>query len=306
MELKNLLTFKVVAELKGITRAAEHLGYAQSSVTAQIQALEEELGAPLFDRLGKKIALTVAGERLLPYAVRMLETHEEAKEAVRSQSIPGGTLMIGTPESLASFRLPAIIQEYKQTFPQVKIILKPGYCWEMRQLVRKGELDMAFLMEPDVSEESDIHLESLITERMGIIAPADHPLTRLERVEAEHFKQETLLFTEMGCSYRTIFEQYLRTNGIQADSAIEFSSIESIKNCTYAGVGIAYLPLITVRKEIAEGKLAMLNWDDRPYRVTTKLAYHRRKWISPALNEWIGFVRKHAEKWRKKQEEYVN
>lgn len=301
LELKQLHTFKVVAELNGITRAAEHLGYAQSSVTAQIQALEEELGTPLFDRLGKKIVLTEAGKRLLPYAESMLQTHEEAKEAVRSHTTPSGTLTIGSPESLAAFRLPAVIQEYKRAFPRVKIILKPGYCWEMRQLVRKGELDIAFLMEPEHDGENDLHIESLVTESMALLSSVDHPLVQLDQVHPEHLRNETFLLTETGCSYRTLFEYYLRTHGIPSELGIEFNSIEAIKNCASAGLGLAYLPLITVRKELQEGRLAILNWAGIPDRITTRLAVHKRKWMSPALAEWIHLVRKHAEQWRQEQ-----
>jgi DNA-binding transcriptional LysR family regulator len=191
MELRQLATFKTVAEVRGITRAAEQLGYAQSSVTAQIQALEEELGTPLFDRLGKRIVLTQAGQRLLEYARRLLAMHDEAVQAVRSHSVPAGTLTIGSPESLAAFRLPAVIQEYKKRFPQVTVILKPGSCWEMRALIRQGELDVAFLMDTETDEESDLQVEPLITEEMALVASTGHPLANLAEVKPEHLAGET-------------------------------------------------------------------------------------------------------------------
>jgi DNA-binding transcriptional LysR family regulator len=302
MEWRNLQTFKTVADVGGITRAAQQLGYAQSSVTAQIQALEEELGTPLFDRLGKKIALTEAGKRLYAYAVQLLSLHGEAVAAVRSYQEPAGTLIIGTPESLAAFRLPPVVQEYKRRFPQVKLVLKPGHCWEMRRLVRSGELDVAFLMEQRTDEnDADLVIEPLVTEEMGLVAPPDHPLAQLPEVRAEHLEGETFLLTETGCSYRTLFEHYLRSHGIHLEEGAEFWSIEAIKNCVYAGLGIAYLPMIAVHKEIADSKLVRLAWDDRPHRVTTLLAYNRRKWVSPALEEWIRLVRKHAESWRERE-----
>lgn len=95
MELRHLHTFKTVAEVRGFTRAAELLGYAQSSITAQIQFLEEEVGAPLFNRLGKKITLTEAGKRLLPYACEILKLHDSALETTKESGIPSGTIVIG-------------------------------------------------------------------------------------------------------------------------------------------------------------------------------------------------------------------
>ncbi|SFJ32874.1 LysR family transcriptional regulator [Thermoflavimicrobium dichotomicum] len=300
MELRQLHTFKVVAELGGFTRAAEKLGYAQSSVTAQIQALEEELGAPLFDRLGKKIVLTEAGKRLLPYAIALLQTHDEAKKAVQGGQEPSGMLVIGAPESLASFRLPEVIQKYKRLFPQVKIILKPGVCWEMRNMLRRGELDVAFLLEPEMKDE-DLKIEPLVVEKMALIVSADHPLASLDHVEAEDLRGETFLHTEAGCSYRAIFEQYLRKHAIETDPDLEFWSIEAIKSCIYAGLGIGYLPLITCRKEVEEGRLAILNWEDPNPSVVTQLAYHKKKWLTPALREWIHLVREYAKEWRENQ-----
>lgn len=110
MGLRHLQTFGAVAELLSFTRAAERLGYAQSSITGQVRALEEELGEPLFERLGKRVALTAAGRRLLPYAEKMLGLAGEARAAAAAQDgRPRGTLTIGASESLCAFRLPAVL-----------------------------------------------------------------------------------------------------------------------------------------------------------------------------------------------------
>jgi DNA-binding transcriptional LysR family regulator len=300
LELKHLQTFKAVVECGGITRAAEHLGYAQSSVTAQIQALEEELGTPLFDRLGKRLILTGAGERLIGYVISLLNMHDEAVQAVRAQSEPAGTLVIGSPESLAAYRLPTLIQDYKRRFPKVNIVLKPGVCWEMRQLLRRGQLDIAFLMEAGCEEETDLYSEILVTEEMAIVAAADHPLKEVPKILPEHLARETFLHTENGCSYRALFEEYLLNNGMNPNSGEEFWSIEAIKNCVYAGLGLAFLPMIAVKKELAEGKLVRLNWDDTDCRVLTKMVFHKKKWMSPALTEWVQLVREYKERWKQK------
>jgi DNA-binding transcriptional LysR family regulator len=299
MELRHLHTFKTVAETKGFTKAAEMLSYAQSSVTAQIQALEEELGTKLFDRLGKKIVLTTAGEKLLSYASQILELHDNAVQELTAGSVPAGTLTIGAPESLAAFRLPAIIREYTSLYPQVKIILRPGVCWELRSLARSGELDIVFLLEPEV-QEHDLHIETLVIEKMAIVAPPDHPLALRSVIEAEDLKEETLLHTEPGCSYRTLFEKHLNSCGVFPGTDLEFWSIEAIKNCVMSGLGLSFLPLITVEKEIAEGKLKALRWNDEPCRVATQMAYHKKKWLSPALQEFLRLVKQHARFWNER------
>ncbi|MFC7440903.1 LysR family transcriptional regulator [Laceyella putida] len=297
MEMRQLKTFVAVAERGGFTRAAAELGYAQSSVTAQIQALEEELDTPLFDRLGKKIALTEAGKRLLTYAVELLRLHDEAIHHVRSHSEPCGTLTIGSPESIAAFRLTEVILEYKRRYPDVHLVIKPGLCSEMSQFVRLGEIDVAFTMLKEPLVEQDIHLETLVREKMALVAASDHPLAQLDRVEPRDLIGQTFLHTETGCSYRGLFEHYLLKQGIVARGE-EFWSIEAIKNGVYAELGIALLPMIAVEKELLEGKLVRLNWDDEECRVWTQMIYHKNKWLSPALKAWIDLVQTWAQTWR--------
>ncbi|NUU59494.1 LysR family transcriptional regulator [Paenibacillus agri] len=296
MESRHLFTFLVVVETGSFTRAAQKLDYAQSSITAQIQALEGELGQPLFDRISKKIILTDAGRRLLPYAQEISKMHAMAQDALRAGSEITGTLRIGAPESLAAFRLPGIIREFRGRYPQVQIILKPGACWELTDFLRSGELDIAFLLQPE-TEYKDLYVETLIHEEMALIAPLDHPLVFLEEVEPLHLKDETILHTETGCTYRTLFEHYLNSHGVFPDPNLEFWSIEAIKQCVMAGLGLSFVPLVTVRSELAEGKMAKLNWNDESQRVATQIAYHHKKWKSPALAEFLLTVQKHGIEW---------
>ncbi|MFM9281015.1 LysR family transcriptional regulator [Paenibacillus jiagnxiensis] len=299
MESRNLFTFLVVVEEGGFTRAAQRLDYAQSSITAQIQALEAELGTPLFDRIGKKIVLTDAGRKLLPYAQEIAKMHALAKDAVHSVTEMGGTLMIGAPESLAAYRLPAVLREYRERYPNVKITLKPGLCWELKDQLRSGQLDLAFLLQPE-AEDKELHTELLVEEEMALIAPPGHPLAGLEHVEPAHLRQETILHTEAGCTYRALFEQHLNSCGIFPDPSLEFWNIEAIKQCVMTGLGLSLLPLVTVQNELKEGKLLRLNWDDSLQRVSTQVVYHTKKWQSPALSELLRIISQHAAGWRQK------
>jgi DNA-binding transcriptional LysR family regulator len=172
MELRHLKTFKVVADMGGFTRAAEALGYAQSTITSHIQALERELGRPLFDRLGKTVVLTSAGERLYEYAAQILRLSQAAESAVTDDSQPAGKFMIGAP-ALTVYRLPAILREYKERYPDVQIVLVPSQCWEMSPKLRAGELDVAFLLAPP-AEEPDLHVGNAVgrTDVVDRLTPA--------------------------------------------------------------------------------------------------------------------------------------
>ncbi|WP_046213000.1 LysR family transcriptional regulator [Paenibacillus wulumuqiensis] len=297
MESRHLFTFLTVVETGSFTRAAHKLDYAQSSITAQIQALEQELNTPLFDRINKKILLTDAGRRLLPYAQEIARMHDMARDVVRSSDEPGGTLNIGAPESLAASRLPDIIREFRNRYPNVRMILRPGNCTELKEQVRRGELDIVFTLLPE-EDDRDLHMETLVEERMTLIAPMDHPLVLQPQVLPEHLRLETILHTETGCLYRNLFEQHLNRHGIFTDPSLEFWSIEAIKQCVMAGLGLSFLPTMTVRRELEEGKLAALAWNDDNQRVCTQMVYHLKKWQSPSFTAFVELARTHAVRWR--------
>lgn len=296
MELRHLQTFRVVAESGGVTRAGELLGYAQSTVTSHIQALEEEVGCPLFDRLGKKVVLTEAGRRLLPYAKEMLRLSRSALEAAVSSDQPSGTIRIGAPESLLAYRLPAILNDYKKRYPQVELVLQPGQCREMRSKLRSGEMDIAFLLDRGDSGE-DLMVKKLIEEELVLVAPPGHPLSNKETVFPSDLEGETLLKTEAGCSYRDLLDQRLKAHAVHSSTEIEFWNIEAIKNCVMCGLGISYLPRMAVETELAEGKLTRLAWSHADDRVLTQLAHHKDKWLTPAMEKLIEMVEQHAKQW---------
>ncbi|WP_199617020.1 LysR family transcriptional regulator [Paenibacillus alkalitolerans] len=283
MELKQLKTFRAVAAELSFTRAAEVLSYAQSSVTAQIQDLEQQLGVPLFDRLGKRVTLTEAGKRLLYYSEKMLQLEAEARSVVPGNDEPSGTLRIGAPESLFTYRLPPILREFRTRCPKVELDFQRGQvCSELRRAVMQGSLDVALLLDEPFQSDT-LNIEHLLKERLCVIAEPNHPLTELETVFSDDLAGEVLILTETGCSYRLLFEQQLHAAEVRPGVKLEFTSVEAIKQNVMAGIGIAVLPEMAVRTEIESGRMAALRWAGDELSVVTQLAWHKDKWISPAL-----------------------
>ncbi|OYD06157.1 LysR family transcriptional regulator [Paludifilum halophilum] len=295
MEIRHLQTFKTIVDLGGFRKAADHLGYAQSTITGHIQLLEDELQAPLFDRLGKKTILTETGHRFLPYAIQFLNLYEKAKEIPGNDDDPTGTLTIAAPESLTVYRLPPVLHEYKQRYPQVEIILKPSPNREALNRLRTGENDLVFLLESEW-KEPDLVIKKLIDEPMMLITPPAHPFQEVSAMTLPALVEETFLYTERGCSYRMLFERYLQENGVSPRATMESWSVEAIKQCVMCGLGISLLPSIAVQSEIQEGKLAGVPWEE-PYSVATIMAYHKEKWLSPALKAFLQMVKQHAMRW---------
>ncbi|MBA2394584.1 MAG: LysR family transcriptional regulator [Ktedonobacteraceae bacterium] len=289
MELRQLTTFRMVATLLSFSRAAESLNYVQSSVTTQIQVLEEELGVRLFDRLGKRVALTDAGKRLLQYSERILQLVDEARSVVTNEEVPGGTLTITAPETLCSYRLPALLRQFRARFPQVKLIFRLSTFVDPWRSVSEGSADIAFAIAEPIHSNALI-TEILIPEPMLILAPHDHRLSQSSVIDPMDLEGETFLLTEIG-SYRNILERALNDVGVHLTINLDFSSVEAIKQCAMAGMGIAFLPAVTVTTDVAQGRLVALNWEGHNFQIYTQVMWHKEKWISPAIAAFLAMTR---------------
>lgn len=289
MEIKQLITFIIAAENLNFTQTAKMLNFAQSSVTAQIKALEEEIGKPLFERLGKRIILTDAGNQFKTYAEKMINLSKEAITAANGEEELSGTLTIGAQESQCTYRLPPILKEFKEAFPKVKLVFKPAHSDEMaRKQVMDGVLDVAFIMDKRKPEGSLI-VEQLIKEELKLVTTS----TKLTSAfSIDNLKQETLLLTEVGCSYRNMLEESLDSLGVYPLDKIEFASIEAIKQCVIAGLGVALLPEMVVKKDIEEGRMEVLPWNASSSPLYTQIAWHKDKRMTPPLEEFINLTRK--------------
>ncbi|WP_018393283.1 LysR family transcriptional regulator [Bacillus sp. 37MA] len=295
MEIRHLITFKAIVDMGGFTRAATYLGYAQSTVTAHIQALEQEMSAPLFDRIGKKVQLTEVGSQFLTHASEMIQLYMKAKDVFHMEKEITGTLRIGAPESLMIYRLPLIIQAYRKRYPKVNLIMKSGSCWDLQEELRRGGLDVSFYLQAP-HEDHELHTETLVEETLVIILPPDADDTRTLALFVLQ-DNENILFTEQG-SYRDYFEAFLRSKGIATEAGMEFWSIEAIKQCVMCGLGISILPLVTVQNDLDQNRIRSISWDSGLGSISTIMSHHKDKWLSHAAREFMSMVREHAVGWR--------
>jgi DNA-binding transcriptional LysR family regulator len=287
MELKHLQTFRQVVESGSFTRAAHALGYVQSNITAHIQALESELGVPLFDRLGREVRLTSAGRQLHTYAVRLLRLADEARSAVAA----GDTaLTLSAPETLCTYTLPTLLRTAREQLPQLRLAFRPLHAANLRRHVRAGDIDVAFTMEP-VHATPSLHAEPLRHEPILLVGPSAHPLATKERVTPAEVAREPLLLTEAGCAYRLRFEQSMAANGAVPHEVLEFSSVEAIKQCVMAGMGLAVLPTVAVVRELAAGTLASIAWSGPSLDVMTQLVWHAERWYHPSAYAFLDLAR---------------
>lgn len=286
MDLKQLNSFLMICKLQSFTQAADALGYAQSTITTQIKLLESELEVRLFERIGKSVTLTQEGKKLLPYAKQMLKLSDEIKSVISNDTDPSGVLTIGAAESLCILRLPEILKEYRKLYPKVEVSLKFGNCTEFRYFLRDNVIDVAFSLGTRI-EGSDFITEVVFEEQMLLLAAPPHHLIEEKSIKPQDIENEPLILTELGCSYRAVFENILSSHNIKPNVILETGSVQAIKQFTMSGLGITLLPKVAVEEEIAKGRLVALNWEGPDFGIVSQVLYHKDKWLSPALKAFL-------------------
>lgn len=290
MELTYLHTFREVAIRQSITRAAEALGYAQPSVTTQIQKLEKVYDVQLFERFGKGLRLTTAGEELLTIATQMLDLYQQSKEKLAQQG--GGTLTIGTIDSLAAYYLPPFIQHIRELQPELSIRLQPENEPAILSKIREGELDIGLLLDqhqqPSLNDPS-LTWVTLRPEPLVIVARPEHPLmnTQDQPLTLDDLANQEWMMTEESCNYRILLEKLLRSHTIPYRIGLELGNPEAIKRCVRAGSGIAILPRMAAEEELRRGELAVLPVQHPELSLSLLLVHHPKKWMSRAVRQFI-------------------
>jgi DNA-binding transcriptional LysR family regulator len=286
MELRHLITFRTIVNVGGFKKAADELGYAQSSITAHVKDLEDELGYPLFDRLGKNITLTHTGKRFLPYTEEIINLYSKSKEVINETDEPSGQLTIGVTESLMIYWLPDIIMEFTNKYPKVKLTIKSVDYHDISGPLKKAEIDVALLLETSTWDSTELVIHKLKNENLSLVQS-----TKIQN----HSAAETMLYTEQSCSWRPVFDEYLKAEGKTPVSKVELSSIEAIKKCVLCGLGKSLLPHFSVKEEIQRGELEEIQSNVHNYPIAIYTAIHKNKWHSATLDAFINILLNHSE-----------
>ncbi|WP_339170241.1 LysR family transcriptional regulator [Paenibacillus sp. FSL R5-0341] len=286
MEIRQLKTFCTLASTCSFNQTAELLSYVPSTITMQIKSLEEELGVKLLDRLGKRVVLTDAGQQFMPYATKILNDVEEAKCISSQQGELAGTVVIGADEVLCAYLLPSLFKRFRAEYPGVRLLFRPLSGQELKSSLREGQADVVFVLDEPVTSK-DLHSEFLKDETFQLVVSSDHVLASRSALVIDDFHKQHFLLTEKNCSYRTYFDQALLKKGADALTELEFHSVEAIKQCAVAGLGIALLPEMALKKELSEAELVALPWDLSEICFSAQMLWHREKWISPSMTAFI-------------------
>jgi DNA-binding transcriptional LysR family regulator len=256
-----LEAFVEVVRLGSVTRAAGALFVTQPALTARLNALEKALGAPLLVRRRNGVRLTQAGRAFLPYAERALMAVTEGREVLAGlERGADGHVAIGASPAVSTYALPHILKRFAGTHPDVQVAVRTGHSEEVLELVKLGEVDLALirsLHDPDV-EQFTLYEDALVL----VVHPL-HPFAcRGEAKLAELAQQQFILF-DRASSYHELATALFLEAGIVLRGSMELDNIDSAKKMVEQGLGVAFLPQVSIVEEVRAGALCVVRLLDR-------------------------------------------
>ncbi len=290
MELKNINTFLRVAELSSFTKAAAELGYSQSTVTIQIQQMENELGFMLFDRIGRSVSLTPKGEEFIAYANEFLRLEARTLALRETAGSVSGTLRLGVLESLFVWKIADLLPQYHSKYPGVTIEITSATGAALYRMLRQNELDIIYLLD-NVVYHKDCVRACTSPVSLKFVASPKNELCRRKNIPLAEIAKEPLILTERDAIYRRELDNEAARNGIELVPFLEIDNLEVVLRLLKKQMGISFIPDYVLHESVEAGELAVLDVDYHIINLWSQLVYHKNKFLTPQMLAFIRMVR---------------
>lgn len=292
MELRNLITFIHVAELGSFTKAAEQLGYSQSTVSFQIKQLEDELGCLLFERINHTITLTERGHELVSYAHNIRTLTEDFKENLNKEEAYSGHIHIVTPDSICEEMITSHYIDFHEKYPSISVRFSTGDTTHMLDMLDHNEADAIITLDHRMyNKDYVIAKEEPLS--MHFVANARSRFAVVKNLSVRDLVNEQFILTEYGQGYRKVFDRELAKKSLEITPALEIGRTDIITSVLAENDMISFLPDFVTKDLVAEGKLCYLNICDVNIEIWKQLIYHKNKWLSRSLKAFIEYIKTH-------------
>lgn len=312
MELRQLQTFVQAAKLQSFSKAAGQLGYSQSAVTVQIRLLEKELGARLFDRMGKQVILTAQGRKFLEHANTILYEVNRTRLSMHEDEELKNPLHIGTIESLCTAKFPSIVRRFRDRYPQVKFQITVETPEELIRMMEQDLLDMIYILDAPRWSENWVKAMEIAEPIVFVASPlfqseydrcpetaetmepdigiGKQPELHTGRKKLEEILQAPFFLTEKNANYRQALDQYLASCHHSLSPVLEISDTAFIIQMLEQSRGFSFLPLFAVQKQIREGTLAVVEVENVEIAMYRQIFYHKNKFKTREMEQFITFA----------------
>ena len=290
--LRRLKVFEAVARLRSFSRAAAELHLTQPAVSMQMQQLEQEVGLPLVEHMGRRVDITPAGQTVAECARAVVQRLREADEELAAlKGSRGGELSISVV-STAKYHVPGLLVEFRRANPDVRVKLSVSNREAVVRDLAENAVDLAIMGRPP--RGLDTVAVAFASHPIAIIAAPDHPLARKRRIPLARLAEETFLIRERGSGTRSSMERVFAERGFRPRETVEISSNETIKQAVMAGMGVSFLSLHTVGLEVATGRIAVLDVIGTPVMRDWYVIHREKKRLSPAASAFKSFLLGHG------------
>lgn len=291
MDMKNINTFIYTAELGSFTKAAELLGYSQSTVSFQIRQLEEELGTVLFERINRTVTLTDRGKEILRYAHRMKQLAGEMQEMVQPKQEVRGHLRIAMSDSLCEEIAEKLFVLLQRKYPEITMKIVIAGTDEMFRLLNQNQVDFVYTLDRHIYH-SDYVIVTESREAVHFVTGYQNSLNGKKQIPLQELICQPFILTEKEMSYRRMLSEYLASRSLEIQPVFEVGNTELIcrmleKNAS----AISLLPDYVTEKAVQEKRLVRLDVKDFQLDIWKQLLYHRDKWISPQMQAFMNVIK---------------
>lgn len=286
MDIRNLISFVHVAEMNSFTKAADFLGYSQSTVSFQIKQLETEFGCQLFERINHTVTLTQKGRELLEYAHKINKLTDEVKENMTNENSVSGSLHIATADSLCAPLIKGHFSSFCEKHPAISIKLTCAGTDEMFRMLDCNEADAIITLDSHIYNTDYIVAKE---EKVAVHFVASPALIKNpEKIKKiSDLLSYPFILTEKNMSYRRLLDVQLARMYCEIKPVLEIGSAEVIAEIVAQGTAVSLLPDYIVREKVEKGELIILNVEDIEIEIWKQLLYHRRKWVSKQLSLFV-------------------
>ncbi len=289
MELRNIITFIHVAELGSFTKAAELLGYSQSTVSFQIKQLEEELGCLVFERINHTITLTERGRELISYAHQVQALTEEFKEQMEEEKKLSGHIHLVTPDSLCDAMISRNYIEFHNLYPDVSIKFTTADTSVMFDMLDHNEADVIITL-----DSHSYHKDYIIAKEepvsMHFVANPNSKFAGKKKLSVKDIVNEPFVLTEYGQGYRRVFDKELAKKSLEIVPILEIGRTDMITSLIAQDDVISFLPDFVTKDMVESGELCYLDVRDVKVEIWKQIIYHKNKWMSKALKTLLDYI----------------
>jgi DNA-binding transcriptional LysR family regulator len=297
IDSRQLRAFVILARTASFTHAARELHLSQPAVTHSIKALEAEMRCRLFDRVGKSVSLTQAGEQLLAHAKTILSEMDSAREGLGELAKWGrGRLRLGTSSTACQYILPSVLREFRESFPKCVVHIEPGDTPHAIELLHHNRIDLALSLE--AQKEAQVEFRPLFTDELQFLVSPLHPWACGGAVKHSEIKNQNFIFYTRTSYLSKMIEEYFHHEDIVLSASIELGNMEAIKELVKLGLGVSILAPWVAQKELQEGSLCSLPLGRRKLERRWGILHRKGQRLSLAQETFLGLCKDVAENFR--------